>query len=88
MKVAALVSSPTVVGVASGLSSADALTGSAAIGGAGGPLLLVPPSGALPVPTTAWLTGAKPGVTTVYVYGGQYVLPDAVATAVRKALGG
>ncbi len=87
-KAAALVSSPSVVGVADGLAAPDALAGGAAIGAGGGPLLLVPPSGSLPSSTQTWLTSAKPGVTAVFVYGGQLAVADAVATEVKKALGG
>jgi len=87
-KAAALVSSPSVVGVAAGYSFPDALAGSAAIGSLGGPLLLVPSTGTLPAPTQTWLTSVKPGVTQVDVYGGQLAVADAVATEVKTALGG
>jgi len=87
-KAAALVKSPTALGIASGNTFPDALAGGAAIGAAAGPLLLVPPTGTLPGPTQTWLKGAKPGVTQVYVYGGQVAVADAVATAVKAALGG
>jgi streptogramin lyase/putative cell wall-binding protein len=87
-KAAALVQSPAVVGVANGYAFPDALAGGAAIGSGGGPLLLVPPTGSVPGSVQAWCTAAKPGVTKVEVFGGQAAVPDAVANAVKTALGG
>jgi putative cell wall-binding protein len=87
-KAAALVPSPTVVGIANGYAFPDALAGGAAIGGAGGPLLLVPPSGSLPAAVQSWCAAAKPGVGQVDVFGGQAAVADAVANAVKAALGG
>ncbi len=87
-KAAALVSSPTVVGIANGYAFPDALAGGAAIGAAGGPLLLVPQTGSLPGTVQAWCGTAKPGVTQVEVFGGQAAVADAVANAVKRALGG
>jgi len=87
-KAAALVPSPSVVGAASAYAFPDALAGGAAIGAGGGPLLLVPPSGTLPGSVLAWCTASKPGVTKVEVFGGQAAVADAVANAIKAALGG
>jgi len=87
-KAAALVASPSVAGFADAWGFPDALAGGAAVGAGGGPLLLVPSTGALPASVQAWCAAAKPGVTKVEVFGGQVAVADAVANAVKAALGG
>ncbi len=83
----ALVASPPAVGVASGLSAPDALTGGAAIGSSGGPLILVDPlASALPSATLAWLDSVRGVVAGVDVYGGSLSVPAVLVTAVTAAL--
>lgn len=73
---------PAVV-LASGENFADALTGSAVAGAAGGPLLLTRAAGLTPVTAIA-LGQLKPA--TVYIMGGEVAVTPAVETAVRAAL--
>ena len=73
---------PAVV-LASGENFADALTGSAVAGAAGGPLLLTRAASLTPVTAIA-LGQLKPA--TVYIMGGEVAVTPAVETAVRAAL--
>jgi putative cell wall-binding protein len=76
---------PTVVGIATGTNFPDALSGGAMLAGAGGPLLLS--SDRLPGATSDYLASVKDSVTTVHIFGGTSVVPTAVETAVKSALG-
>jgi len=76
--------SPTVVGFASGAVFPDALTGGANIAARGGPLLLVPPTGALPPSLSSYL-GANPTIRSGVIYGGTFVVGPAVATELSSA---
>lgn len=66
--------SPSRFGAATGTAFPDALAGGVFMGaGAGaevGPLLLVRPSGPLPMPVAGYLTGARPGLAGGYLFGG------------------
>jgi len=84
--VGALFSSPTFVGIASGVTFADALTGGAYEAHVGGPLLLTDP-GTLPGSTSSYLTGAKTSILTTDVFGGTTAISAAVQTAIGTALG-
>ena len=84
--VAALVPAPTVVGVASGTTFADALSGGANIGAAGGPMVLVPPSGPLPAPVQAYLTANKASIASAVVFGGPLAVGDDVVQEVTAAI--
>ncbi|HWW53152.1 MAG TPA: cell wall-binding repeat-containing protein, partial [Acidimicrobiales bacterium] len=77
---------PTVVGVASGLVFADALSGGAMMGKLGGPMLLVNPSAPLPPSINTFLTNNKSTITQAYIYGGPAALGNDVQTAVQTAL--
>ncbi len=82
----ALFSSPTTVGVASGVAFPDATSGGAFLARTGGPLLLSEPS-SLPKPTSTYLSGAKGTIVTTSVFGSTAALSAAVQTAIAKALG-
>jgi hypothetical protein len=84
--VATLFSGPTTVGVASGTTFADALSGGALLAHDDGPLLLSPPA-TLPASTTSYLGTAKTTVLTSTLFGGPMALSSAVAAAVGIALG-
>ena len=79
-------SSPPTVGVASGVSFADALAGGALLARTGGPLLLSDPS-VLPASTSSYLTANAASLTTASIFGGPSALSAAVQTAVGVALG-
>jgi len=70
--------SPIVVGFASGVTFPDALSGGANIGKAGGPMVLVPPCGALPSSVTGYLGQVKASVSSGKLYGGPGAVGDDV----------
>lgn len=78
--------SPTTVGLASGVTFADALAGGALLAHKGGPLLLSDPL-VLPTPTSAYLTGNKATVTGSFIFGGSSAISSAVQTEADVALG-
>ncbi len=84
--VATLFSGPTTLGVASGTTFADALSGGAFLAHDDGPLLLSSPM-TLPASTTRYLGTAKTTVLTSTLFGGPMALSSAVAAAVGVALG-
>jgi hypothetical protein len=71
------------VGVATGLSYADALAGGAHAARARGQLLLTPPQ-ALPAPVIRHLRETSPGRR--FVYGGPAAVSDPVIAELRRAL--
>ncbi len=77
---------PTEVGVASGATFPDALSGGPAIGTQGGPLLLVPPTGNLPASTQAYLSASADSVVSGLLFGGDLAISSAVAREVAQAL--
>jgi len=70
------------IGFASGLAFPDALSGGAAVGIGGGPMLLVPPCGALPTSLTSYLPSVQASIGTGALFGG----PDAVGDDVLGEL--
>ena len=84
--VAALFSAPTKLGVASGVSFADALSGGAFLAHIDGPLLLSAPT-TLPTSTATYLGTVRLTVLTSTLFGGPTALAPTVATAVGVALG-
>ncbi len=78
--------SPTTVGLASGVTFADALAGGALLAHKGGPLLLSDPL-VLPTPTNAYLTANKATVTSSFIFGGTNAISSAVQTEADVALG-
>jgi uncharacterized delta-60 repeat protein len=73
------------IGVASGASFADALAGGVHAASLGGPLLLLPPTGSLPVAVTIFLRDL-PSSPSAYLYGGTSAVGSDVATALQAAL--
>jgi putative cell wall-binding protein len=83
---AALFTGPTSVGIASGTTFPDALSGGAFQAHFGGPILLSDPS-VLPSPTKTYLTGATATLVTTTIFGGTAAISTAVQTQVGTALG-
>jgi len=78
----------TGVSLASGATFPDALAGGPVAGAAGEPTLLVPPTGALPQPDTAYLTTRDGAVGSLRVFGGEAAVGDGVVDAAVGALAG
>lgn len=78
---------PKTIGLATGLSFADALSGGSLVGGLGGPILLVPPSGPLPSSIASYLGAHSAGLTadSAFVFGGTSAVGADVATAAQVA---
>lgn len=76
----------TGVTIASATSFPDALAGGPVAGTANHPVLLVPPTGTLPEPITAYLTTHAGDVTSVQALGGVSALGDTVLTEVANSL--
>jgi len=72
----------TAIGFASGVTFPDALSGGANIAGHGGPLLLVPPDGALPAGVASYLAALPTSITTGLLYGGTAAVGDDVASEI------
>jgi putative cell wall-binding protein len=77
--------SPTVVGIATGLNFPDALSGGAAMGKLGGPLLLTDPN-TLSTATQQYLTAHKSTIKTEYVFGGDAAVSPTVRSQITAAL--
>ncbi|HEY3925517.1 MAG TPA: fibronectin type III domain-containing protein [Acidothermaceae bacterium] len=84
--VAGLFSTPSKLGVASGVTFADALSGGAFLARIDGPLLLSAPT-ALPSSTSSYLQAVRSSVVSSTLFGGPAALASVVATAVATALG-
>jgi putative cell wall-binding protein len=82
----AIFTSPNNIGVASGVTFPDALSGGAFEAHFGGPIVLAAPT-TLPTASTSYITGAKSTIVTTSVFGGTAALSGAVQTAVSAALG-
>jgi secreted trypsin-like serine protease len=74
---------PTTVGVASGLTFPDALSGGAHIGSQGGPILLIPSTGLIVASVKGYLQSVAPAVTRAFLYGG----PSAVSIDLAEDVG-
>ncbi len=83
---AAIFSAPTSVGLASGETFPDALSGGAYQAHAGGPILLTA-AASLPGATSSYLTGAKSTITSADIFGGTTALSASVQSAIAAALG-
>ncbi len=77
---------PTNVGLASGVTFADALPAAAYLARVGGPLLLTDPN-TLPSTVATYLTAAEAGVTRALVFGGASAVSTAAQTEFSTALG-
>lgn len=75
----------TSLGVASGETFPDALTGGAVSAVGGGPLLLVPRTGPLPTSVLGWLQGRQ---ARAVVYGGTAAVGEDVVAGLRGAVAG
>jgi len=80
-------SAPTEVGVATGLSFADALSAGALLGHVTAPLVLVATS-SVPGSVTTYLAAVKGTLTTGYLIGGPNTVNQSVADAINVTLGG
>ena len=78
----------TGVSVASGTNFPDALAAGPVAGAAGQPVLLVPGTGALPEPITAYLTTHAGGIASVRAFGGTGAVADAVLNEVAQSVAG
>jgi hypothetical protein len=83
----AIFSAPTSVGLASGVTFPDALSGGAYQAHAGGPILLTAPTVLAPS-TDTYLTGAKASIANAEIFGGDAALSASVQAAITAALGG
>jgi hypothetical protein len=77
---------PTTVGVATGLTFPDALSGGAALGRLGAPLVLVAGT-SMPASASNYLISIDVATTTGYLFGGINTVSAPVLTAVQTALG-
>jgi len=84
---AAVFSSPSTLGVASGATFADALSGGAFEGLMGGPMLLTDPS-ALPDSTKNYLGVVSWSLNSSTLFGGTSAVNQTVQQALNTALGG
>jgi putative cell wall-binding protein len=84
---AAVFSSPSTLGIASGATFADALSGGAFEGIMGGPMLLTDPS-ALPDSTKNYLGGVSAALSSSTLFGGTSAVTASVQQALNAALGG
>ncbi len=73
-------SSPSVVGLASGVSFPDALSGGALLGRVQGPLVLTAPT-ELPTTLSGYLDANAPSIDDVFVIGGESAIARGVADA-------
>ncbi len=78
-------SAPALVGVATGLSFPDALSGGGLLGHSGAPLVLVS-SGGVPSSVGTYLTGVKATVTKAYLFGGASTVTQAAQDAIDADL--
>jgi kumamolisin len=69
---------PTAVGAATGTAFPDALSAGPGLGRAKAPLLLVPPTGALPAAIAAYLNQVASGVSSGLLFGGPLAVADQV----------
>lgn len=78
--------SPSLVGAASGVTFPDALSGGPITALAGGPIILVPPTGNLPAPTQRYLANVANSVLSGWLFGGPAAVSTAVANEVAQSL--
>src|SRR6185437_12800047 len=82
----AIFTAPTNVGLASGVTFPDALSGGAYQAHVGGPILLAAPT-VLPPETATYLTDAKAVIANAEIFGGDAALSASVQSAITAALG-
>lgn len=76
---------PTVVGIATGLTFPDALAADPFLGDQGGPIILVPPTGALPASVATYLGLHRATLTTLEIFGGTAAVSTGVVTEATAA---
>jgi hypothetical protein len=76
----------TAVALASGANFPDALSGGPVAALAGAPMLLVPPTGALPAPIETYLNGRAGHVTAAFLFGGVDAVASGVEGQIAKVL--
>jgi putative cell wall-binding protein len=79
--------SPDILGFASGADFPDALGGGTHVAHAGGPLLLVPTTGSLPVPLTIYLADVAAEEPAAFLYGGTSAVDATIEGLLETALG-
>jgi putative cell wall-binding protein len=78
---------PKVVALASGLNFPDALAGGPYAGSLGGPVLLVPPTGALPSGVQAYLSAQRASIGGSFLFGGTAAVGDNLLAEAQLLLG-
>jgi putative cell wall-binding protein len=81
-----LFAAPSAVALAGGEEFPDALTGGPVAGLNGAPLILVPPTGALPPTVMSYLNRASNTVLSAMLFGGTVAVSTPVAKAIAQAL--
>ena len=76
------------VGLATGMNWADALSGGAAMGTVGGPLMLVNPKTGVPAEVAQWLNRNDGQFTTAAIFGGTVAVPGSVDKVVGGLIAG
>ncbi len=79
--------SPQVVAMASGLDFPDALSGGPYTGSLGGPVLLVPSSGSLPIEVQSYLSTHRASLTQSFLFGGTAAVGSTVQAEILTILG-
>jgi putative cell wall-binding protein len=77
---------PTGISLASATAFPDALAAGPLAGTAGQPVLLIPPSGVLPEPVTAYLTTHAATLASVHAFGGTSALGNSVLAEITATL--
>jgi hypothetical protein len=77
---------PLTVGIASGATFADAMSGGAYLARLGGPVLLTYPT-SLPASTSNYLSAARPSLATSSLFGGSAAISTSVQTTIDQLLG-
>jgi len=77
---------PVTLGVASGATFADAMSGGAYLARLGGPILLTYPT-SLPPSTSNYLSAARPSLASSSLFGGSAAISTSVQTTINQLLG-
>jgi putative cell wall-binding protein len=77
---------PLTIGIASGATFADAMSGGAYLARLGGPVLLTYPT-SLPASTSNYLSAVRPGLASSSLFGGSAAISNTVQTTIDQLLG-
>jgi putative cell wall-binding protein len=77
---------PLTVGVASGATFADAMSGGAYLARLGGPILLTYPT-SVPTSTSSYLSAVRPGLASSSLFGGSAAISSSVQATIDELLG-